>query len=143
MGIRFSSYKDLAQTAVGKSNIVKEPAKKSAKQTKLRHKFGAVATINDGIRFDSKLEAKYYSILKLKQSEGEVLFFLRQVPLHIHGSEKSANIKYVCDFQVFYADGRVEFVDIKGMETTDFKMKKKLVEANYPVEITVLKRGDF
>ena len=134
------STADLAKTKAGKKSIFKGS---QAKPKKPRHKFGAVATVNDGIRFDSQLEAKYYSLLKLQQHEGSVLFFLRQVPLHIHGPEKSANIKYVCDFQVFYSDGRVEFIDIKGFETPDFKMKKKLVEANYPIDITVLKRGEF
>ncbi len=141
--MKYASEAELAKTKVGKANLKRKAVAPKRLSAKPRHKFGAVATVNDGIRFDSKLEAKYYSILKLKQHEGSVLFFLRQVPLHIHGSEKAANIKYVCDFQVFYTDGRVEFIDIKGMETPDFKMKKKLVEANYPIEITVLKRGDF
>ena len=100
-----------------------------------RHKFNAKPTKSDGIRFDSKLEARYYDQLKLRQRAGEVVFFMRQVPFHLPGG-----VRYVCDFQEFWSDGTVHFVDVKGMETSDFKMKKKQVEALYPIEIEVVKK---
>jgi len=40
----------------------------------IRHKFGAKPTVSDGIRFDSKLEARYYEQIKLRKRAGEVLF---------------------------------------------------------------------
>jgi hypothetical protein len=95
-----------------------------------RHKFRAVATELDGYRFDSKKEARYYRDLKLRARSGEVVFFLRQVPFHLPGG-----VTYRVDFQEFHADGTVHFVDVKGMVTKDFTMKKKMVEALYPVEI--------
>ena len=95
-----------------------------------KSKYGAKATVVDGIRFDSKKEAMYYSQLKLRVSAGEVLMFLRQVPFHLPGG-----VRYVVDFQEFHADGLIHFVDVKGMQTADFKMKKKMVEDLYPVEI--------
>jgi hypothetical protein len=61
-----------------------------------------------------------------------------QVPFHLPGG-----VKYVCDFMVLYKDGLIDFVDVKGFETAEFKMKKKLVESLYGVEITVIKKGDF
>jgi hypothetical protein len=97
-----------------------------------RHKFNAHATFADGIRFDSKKEARYYEELKIRQRVGEVVFFLRQVPFHI-----SKDVTYRVDFQEFHADGTVHFVDVKGMQTKDFIMKKKIVEHQYPVEIEV------
>lgn len=102
----------------------------------IKHKFGAVKTERDGITFASKLEAAYYDELKLMKHAGLVLFFLRQVPFHLPGG-----VKYVCDFQVFYADGTVDFVDVKGMETPEFIAKKRMVEALYPVKINVKKKG--
>lgn len=101
----------------------------------MRHKFGAKPTTIDSIRFDSKLEAMYYNKLKIAQSSGELLFFLRQVPFHLPG-----NVKYVVDFQEFWADGEVKFVDVKGVETKDFIMKKKMVEDLYPITINVIKK---
>lgn len=101
---------------------------------KIRHKFGACPTETDGMRFDSKAEAKYYKKLKVLQLGGELVFFLRQVPFHLPGG-----VKYVVDFQEFWADGTVVFTDVKGMETSEFKTKKKLVESLYPIRINVVK----
>ncbi len=99
-----------------------------------RSKYGAKPTEVDGIRFDSKAEARHYSKLKLLVVAGDVLFFLRQVPIHLPGKTK-----YVVDFQEFWADGTVRFVDVKGMETQVFKLKKRQVEELYPFEIEVVK----
>lgn len=101
----------------------------------IRHKYKAVKTEADGIRFDSKIEARYYEQLKLRQRAGEVVFFLRQVPLHLPGS-----VRYVVDFQEFHSDGSVHFVDVKGMETKEFKTKKRIVESIYPITIEVVKK---
>jgi len=93
----------------------------------MKHKFNAVQTVCDGIKFPSKKEAKYYQDLKLRQKAGEIILFLRQVPFYLPG-----NTKYVVDFQEFHSDGSVHFVDVKGKETEMFIMKKKQVEALYP-----------
>jgi len=96
----------------------------------IRHKFNTQITQRDGIKFRSKKEAKYYDLLKLEQRAGNVLFFLMQTPFHLPGS-----VKYVVDFQVFYANGTVKFIDVKGYQTKMYKVKKRLVEASYPIEI--------
>lgn len=103
-----------------------------------QHKFRAKPVVYDGIRFASTLEGDFYLLLKEQQASGRIIFFLRQVPFYLAGG-----VKYVCDFMVFDADGAVKFFDVKGMETPDFKMKKKMVEATYPVEINIVKKGDF
>lgn len=99
----------------------------------MRHKFNAQASHSDGMRFDSKKERRYYDTLKTRQQAGDVVTFLRQVPFHLPGG-----VKYVVDFQEFHADGTVHFVDVKGMETPEFKTKKRMVEATYPVTIEVV-----
>jgi hypothetical protein len=100
----------------------------------IQHKFFAKKTSVDGIIFSSKLEAKWYSIIKNMKESGQVLFFLRQVPFHLPG-----NIIYRADFMLFFADGSVEIWESKGFETTDWKIKKRLVEAQYPIKIKVVK----
>lgn len=95
-----------------------------------RHKFGAIATVRDGMKFPSLKEARYYDDLCIRQKMGDVLFFLRQVPFHLPG-----NVKYVCDFQEFRSDGTVHFIDVKGRRTKEFIRNKKMVEALYPVTI--------
>jgi hypothetical protein len=97
----------------------------------LYHKFRAIRCEADGIKFPSKKERKRYLELKQLQASGEITFFLRQVPFYLAGG-----VKYVCDFQVFWSDGHVEFEDVKGMKTPVYIAKKKMVEATYPIQIT-------
>lgn len=94
------------------------------------HKFHAKPTILDGIRFGSKKEAAYYQKLQLAKSSGQLLFFLRQVPIALPGG-----VTYRCDFQEFWANGEVRFVDVKGMKTPMYTLKKSQVEALYPFTI--------
>ena len=96
----------------------------------LKHKFRAKPTELDGIKFASKKEAKRYRELKTLQELGEILFFLRQVPFHLQ-----ANVKYVCDFLVFWTNGEVTIEDVKGVKTDMYIVKKKMVEATYPITI--------
>jgi len=97
----------------------------------LKHKFGAKPVQDDGIRFASKKEHKRYRELKLLKTSGEVLFFLRQVPFHLQ-----AGVKYICDYLVFWSNGSVTIEDVKGMKTDIYILKKKMVEATYPITIT-------
>lgn len=96
----------------------------------LKHKFKAKSVVDDGIRFASKKEHKRYTELKALQNYGEVIFFLRQVPLYL-----PAGIKYLCDYLVFWTDGNVTFEDVKGMKTPMYILKKKQVEQLYPITI--------
>ncbi len=98
-----------------------------------RHKFGAVSCEIDGKKFPSRLERRYYEQLLLRQKAGDVVFFLRQVPIDLPGSTK-----HVIDFQVFLSDGSVEFVDTKGRDTPMGILKRKQVEALYPIEIKLV-----
>lgn len=102
-------------------------------QFKKQHKFNAKQTIIDGIKFSSKKEARRYADNKVRVKVGELLFFLRQVPLHLPG-----NTKLVIDFVEFTAAGEVHFVDTKGMETEVFKLKKRQVEEIYPIKLDVV-----
>ncbi len=100
-----------------------------------RHKFGAIRCERDGKSFPSKLEARYYDRLRLLQNNGQVLFFLRQIPFDLPGK-----VRYVCDFQVFYANGDVSFVDTKGKDTALSQAKRKMVENLYPVTIEIVSK---
>lgn len=95
-----------------------------------RHKFRAKQTINDGIKFPSKKHAAYYAQLMLRKRAGEVLFFLREAPLHFPGGGR-----YVVDFIEFHADGSVHFVDVKGVKTESYLFKKREIEHAFPIVI--------
>lgn len=102
---------------------------------KVRHKFNAVKTERNGIRFDSKLEARYYDYLELCRRSGELLFFLRQSPFHLKGGTR-----LVIDFMEFWKNGEVLFTDVKGIETDSFKIKRREVEAAFGIELNVVKK---
>ncbi len=97
---------------------------------KRRSKYNSVITEVDGIKFHSKKEARYYQDLKARVHLGEVLFFLRQVPIGLPG-----NTKYVVDFVEFLPNGKTVFIDVKGRRTPTFILLKKQVEALYPIKI--------
>jgi hypothetical protein len=61
---------------------------------------------------------------------GEVKYFFMQVPFRLPG-----NTKYLLDFMIFWKDGEVTYEDAKGMRTAMYIMKKKQVQALYPVTI--------
>src|SRR5258708_1281048 len=96
----------------------------------VRPKFHNSPTDVDGIPFHSKKEANYWQGLLLARRSGDLLFALRQVPLHLPGG-----VSYRVDFLEFWRDGSVRFVDVKGFKTRSYIDKKKLVEALYPIEI--------
>jgi hypothetical protein len=100
----------------------------------IKSKYNAVKTEYKGVKYDSKAEAHYAIDLDMLKLNGKVSFWLRQVPFTLPG-----NVTYKCDFQVFYADGHIEFVDVKGMKTDIYRLKKKQVEALYPVKIIEVK----
>jgi hypothetical protein len=94
------------------------------------NKFHNVITEMDNIKFQSKKEARYYSELKARVHLGEVKYFFRQIPILLPG-----DIRYRVDFIEFWTDGSVKYIDVKGHRTDVYKMKKKLVEATYPIII--------
>lgn len=101
-----------------------------------RSKYNNIRCEMDGIKFASKAEMAYYGMLKLRVAAGEVKYFLRQTALHLPG-----NIRYVVDFVEFWADGTVHYVDVKGFSSALFRLKKKQVEALYPIVIETPKVG--
>lgn len=132
--LRFDRIEDMPEgmralflKSTGAAGQAAPPA--AAEPTK-RAKYGNTITVVDGIRFDSKKEAGYYEQLKVRRQAGEVHFWLRQVPVHLPGGTK-----YVLDFLVFLRSGEVQFVDVKGRETKEFRIKKREVEHHYPIRI--------
>lgn len=81
----------------------------SALEKPLKSKYGAKKTLEDGIVFDSKREAKRYQQLKLLERAGEISDLELQVEFELQPSfeidgEKRHPIKYIADF--VYTDCR-------------------------------------
>lgn len=103
-----------------------------------KSKYNAIKTVIGNLKFDSKKEANYYLTLKAKRINGEIRSiklqpeFLILRGFTLENGERIKGIKYVADFEVEYADGHKEIVDVKGLRTDVYKMKKKMLLDMYP-----------
>lgn len=97
---------------------------------KFGHKFRAKRVERGGRSFPSEAEAEFFDKLEREKATGRVIFFLCQVPFHLPGG-----VKYFLDYMAFNFDGSCDCWEVKGFPTPEFKIKKKLVEAEYPVRI--------
>lgn len=134
MSLRMSEEEYLEyQYKRGSKNIL-EPVKKRSKYNNKRIRV-------DGILFDSKLEADYYSDLKLQLRAGTIKGFCRQPEfVLVAGFADRKPVTYKADFIVFNLDGTAEIIDVKGMETEVFKIKRKQFEEKFPgLELKVVK----
>lgn len=108
------------------------------KKTKYKNKKVEI----DGYIFDSKIEGQYYLYLKEQQEKKKILFFRLQ-PRYLlqeafkRDGESIRKIEYISDFEVHHLDGSIETVDVKGHETVEFKIKKKLFLNKYPHKLTL------
>lgn len=105
--------------------------------TKSRSKYGAKKVKVGDKRFDSIAEGSYYQYLCLLQKSGQITDIQLQVPFelqpkYVRKGKTVQAIKYFADFVVTYADGHTEVVDVKGMRTDVYKLKKKMLLFKYP-----------
>lgn len=101
---------------------------------KRRSKFNAVATVIDGIRFQSKAEAARWGELKALEAAGEVFDLQRQVtfPLVVNGK---LICRYIADFTHRDKHGYRTVEDVKFVVTPVYRIKKKLMRAVLGIEI--------
>ena len=92
----------------------------------------------NGITFDSELEMKYYRDVVLPGMEsGHIKYYELQKPYElqpkfVHDDRTVQSIKYVADFYIEYADGRIEVIDTKGIPDSTAIIKRKMFWYVYP-----------
>ena|SRR5690606_10735870 len=106
-------------------------------QSQRKSKYNNKKVILDGIKFDSKKEAEYYCQLKLLKQAGKIKDYRLQPryelqPAFKKNGKKYRAITYIADFAIANNDGTTDVIDIKGVETQVFKIKRKLFEYKYP-----------
>lgn len=99
-------------------------------------KYNNAKTIVDNISFDSKMEARRYTQLKLLEMGGRLSKLLLQPsfelqPSFVYQGKRLRCISYVADFQ-YIENGKKVVEDVKGFATTEFKMKAKMFKYHYP-----------
>ncbi len=93
----------------------------------------------DNITFDSKLEAKHYSQLKLLERAGEIKDLELQPRYDLIINDVKIGY-YKADFRFFdKKEIRQRVVDSKGMDTTVSKLKRKMVKAIYGIDVEIWK----
>ncbi len=112
------------------------------------NKYGARPKTVDGIRFDSTLEARYYEHLKLLKQAGVISKLELQVKCELLPAQKHPvtgkhirAINYFADFRVTYPDGSVEYLDTKGFEKPEFKLKAKLFIGKYKQSLWLIRKS--
>ena len=123
MNVRLSSQEYRAQTAKPK-----------------RSKYGAKRTVIDGVLFDSKAEATYYTALKMREKAGEVSAVELQRPFSLLGPKGELICTYKADFCFWdHKADRFRVVDVKGVETSVFKLKRKMMRILLGIEVETSK----
>lgn len=96
------------------------------------NKYNARETTVYGITFDSKRESEVYLMLREKKRLGEIKSIdLQPTCTLLEGfldntGRAQKPITYTADFLVEYDDGRREVIEVKGMRTRDYLLRKKL-----------------
>ena len=105
----------------------------------MRNKYHAVRTEVDGIGFASKREAQRYVELKLLEKAGEITELELQPSYPLLAVAPLGGMvqvgKYIADFRYLTRDADVVVEDVKGVKTPVYNLKKKIVRANYGVQI--------
>lgn len=105
----------------------------------LKRKFRNEPVYHDGERFDSKRELKYFLDFQMLQKAGKISRLHRQ-PLFVCEVNGQKVCTYKADFE-FWEDGRRRVIDVKSpatAKTKDFRIKRKLVQALFNIEVEIV-----
>ncbi len=109
-----------------------------------RPKYGNKKVTVQGIKFDSKWESERYLYIKSLERAGRVRNLELQVrfALEVNGQKICT---YIADFRYekenINGDWETIVEDAKGVETPEFKLKKKLMKACLGIEIFLSKKS--
>ena len=101
-------------------------------QSRKKNKYNARKTVMCGHTFDSKREAEIYLDLLSRKQHGEIIRIGLQPSYTLLAGFKDNTgknqkpITYTADFFVTYADGHSEVIEVKGLRTRDYLLRKKM-----------------
>lgn len=98
-----------------------------------RNKYGAKRTLaKDGIKRDSKFEASIADELNLRKRAKDILDYDSQfkviMPIYNSSGKKVHEISHKVDFRIHHKDGSFELLEAKGVSTSDYLFRRKLLE---------------
>lgn len=97
------------------------------------NKYGAKKTVaKDGIKRDSKFEASVADELYLRKQAKDIKDYESQYKVeiwcHRPDGEPAFKVSHKVDFRIHHNDGSYELLEAKGVETPDYKMRRKFLE---------------
>jgi len=114
-----------------------------------KNKYGNKNIIVDGIKFDSRDEARFYTYLMDCKAKEMIQNFELQPKYELQPKFKGVDgksyqaITYTPDFFIYHLDGSVECIDVKtmGTATQQGELRKKMFIYKYPnVKLTWVSR---
>ena len=108
------------------------------KKTRRPNKYFAKKTVAMGLKFDSRWEAERWGQLKAMERAGVVTQLERQIKYELSINDvKICN--YIADFRYLLEEedglSRLVVEDAKGIQTPEFRLKKKMMKAIYNIDI--------
>lgn len=121
-------------------------------------KYGNRKVVIDGIKFDSKKEARRFQELRFLEQAGEIYDLQRQVKFVLIPAQREFNsrevyksgpkkgcfkpgrliereVAYIADFVYFLSDNTRVVEDTKGVRTKEYIIKRKLLLWRYGIKI--------
>lgn len=96
------------------------------------NKYGAKKTEYNGKKYDSKFEAGVAQELDLRLKGKDILEVIPQykveIPVHCPDGTLAFTVYHKVDFRIKHRDGSYELCEAKGVETDDYKWRRKLLE---------------
>ncbi len=116
-----------------------------------KSKFQSVECVVDGIKFQSRLEARRYTQLKQMEQEGVIhnlvlqpKFLLQEKFKDPYSGKVYQPIRYIGDFMYTDQTGQKIVEDTKGFATDLFKLKWKMVIQKHPeIKFITIKGKEF
>ncbi|MDX5586536.1 MAG: DUF1064 domain-containing protein [Aureibaculum sp.] len=95
------------------------------------NKYNAKKVVYNGRKYDSKRESSYAQQLDWMLKVGEIAEIIPQYKINIEVNGLHI-CKYYMDFKIVRPNGAIEMHEVKGFETSVWKLKWKLAIALYP-----------
>lgn len=97
------------------------------------NKYGAKKqTANDGIKRDSKFEARVADELLLRKLGNDIKDYDTQFKIEAWAYRKDGTpafkVTHKVDFRIHHNDGTFELLEAKGVETADYMFRRKFLE---------------
>ena len=113
-------------------------------------KYNAKRTEFNGKLYDSKHEANTAASLEIRKRAKDIKDYETQYRIeawaHRPNGDRAFLVRHKVDFRIHHNDGSFELVEAKGVETTDYKWRRKFLEEIWLPEhpdhtYTVIKKG--